>query len=129
MVVAQPDDFLVLIPGDVPCHLESPECGDGDAGDNHGQGHDHKGSGVSGRVVDSNAAREARNLGSEPMVGAVCEQQATPDGGDLDGGVGGSGHGNQRAVFSQSDLHQRSGQRTEEHADGSDDRDQLDVSG
>ena len=46
--VAQPGGCPVLVPGDVPAHLDGPECGDGDAGEDHRQGHDHEGGGVSG---------------------------------------------------------------------------------
>lgn len=70
----------MLVPGDVPCHPDSSECGDSDAGDNHRHGHNHKGGGVRGRAVDTGSAREARDFGSEPVAGAVCEEQATSDG-------------------------------------------------
>jgi hypothetical protein len=36
----------VLVPGDAGCHPGGPERGDGDAGEDHRQGHDHEGGGV-----------------------------------------------------------------------------------
>src|SRR5579875_733253 len=76
VVSTEPDGTLALKRRDPLAYPDSSECRDGDAGSHHSQGHDHEGGRVSGRAVDVEALRKVRYLESEPVVGAVGEEQA-----------------------------------------------------
>ena len=67
---AQPDDGPALGPGGALGRPDSPECGDGDTGDHHGQGHDEIA--IKGRRWDWTVRAEALAPGpSNPAARAL----------------------------------------------------------
>ena len=78
VMVPEPDNCPALRPGGA-AYPDSPEGGDGDAGDHHRQGHDHEGGGPGGQSQFSPSLRDA--LPRTSPLRQLCDTvAASPDG-------------------------------------------------